>query len=178
MLGLGTYPRDIVRLDDLGEFGVFREEAITRMDRIRMTHLGCRNDVRYIEIAVGGGGRADADGMVGQAHMHSIGIGGGVHRDRFYAHLMRGAVDAQRDFAAVGDQYAGDTHDRPQPTTTSGWSNSTGWAFSTKIALTVPDLSAVIGFITFIASTISSVWPSLTLSPTATKSAAPGSGAR
>ena len=47
-------------------------------------------------------------------------------------------------------------------TTTSGWSNSTGWPFSTSTDFTVPALGARIGFITFIASTISSVSPAAT----------------
>ncbi len=54
-----------------------------------------------------------------------------------------------------------------QPTITSGWSNSTGWASATMIFLTTPPLGAVIGFMTFIASMISKVSPALTLSPTA-----------
>src|SRR6478735_5567139 len=63
-------------------------------------------------------------------------------------------------------------------TTISGWSNSTGAPFTIRIDLTVPPLGAVIGFITFIASMISSVSPALTLSPTATNAAALGSGDR
>jgi hypothetical protein len=62
--------------------------------------------------------------------------------------------------------------------TTSGWSNSTGWAFSTRICVTVPPLGAMIGFITFIASMISSVSPSFTVSPTLIKAAASGSKAQ
>ena len=54
----------------------------------------------------------------------------------------------------------------------------TGLPFATSTALTVPACGAVIGFITFIASMISSVSPAPTLLPTPAKSAAPGSGAR
>ena len=46
------------------------------------------------------------------------------------------------------------------------------------ICIGPPAAVAVIGFITFIASTISSVSPAFTWSPTFTKSEAPGSGAR
>ena len=42
--------------------------------------------------------------------MHRVGIGGRVHRDRLDAHLVAGAVDAQRDLAAVGDQQLLDRH--------------------------------------------------------------------
>ena len=49
-------------------------------------------------------------------------------------------------------------------------------AVSTRICVTVPACGALIGFITFIASMISRVWPSATRSPTFTNGAAPGSG--
>ena len=178
MFGLGPDPLDVVRLDDLGELGVFRQEAVTGVDRVGLRDLRRRDDVGDVEIAVGGGRRADAHGVVGQAHVHGVGIGGRMDGDGLDAHLVRRAVDAKRDFAAVGNQDSGNAHGSPQPMTTSGWSNSTGCALSTRIALTVPALSAVIGFITFIASTISRVSPCFTLSPTLTKGSAPGSAAR
>ena len=42
--------------------------------------------------------------------------------------------------------------------TKSFWPNSTGWPFSTRMLFTVPDTSASISFISFIASTMHSVW--------------------
>src|SRR5206468_6869111 len=65
-----------------------------------------------------------------------------------------------------------------QPMITSGWSNSIGWASATMIFLTTPPSGAVIGFITFIASTISKVSTALTGLPTSMNGAAPGSGDR
>src|SRR6476646_4110810 len=56
------------------------------------------------------------------------------------------------------------------------WPNSTGCVSSTQISLTVPARGATMGFIVFIASTMSSVSPSLTVSPTFTNGAAPGCG--
>ena len=44
--------------------------------------------------------------------------------------------------------------------------------------VTVPARGAGIWFMVFIASMISSVWPSVTVSPTSTKGSAPGSGAQ
>src|SRR3546814_10073082 len=60
----------------------------------------------------------------------------------------------------------------------SGWSNSTGWLFSTCTAFSVPDAVAVTGFITFIASMIRIVSPAFTAEPTVAKLGALGSGAR
>src|SRR6185295_8826244 len=96
-------------------------------------------------------------------------------RDRLDPHLVAGAVDAKRDLAAVGDQQLVDFHARLQPMTTSGWSNSTGWPSLTMICLIVPPDGAVIGFMTFIASTISKVSPAFTALPTDTNGAPPGS---
>src|SRR4051812_16896852 len=61
---------------------------------------------------------------------------------------------------------------------TSGWSYSTGWASTTRTSRTVPARGAWIWFITFIASTISNVSPSLTVSPGATNGFEPGSPER
>ena len=61
---------------------------------------------------------------------------------------------------------------------TSGSPNSTGWPFSTRMAVTMPALGAGMWFMVFMASMISSVWPWATRVPTSTKGAAPGSGAR
>src|SRR3954447_17017948 len=98
-----------------------------------------------------------------------------MDRDGLDAHFVAGAVDSERDFAAVGNQQLVDLH---QPMITSGWSNSTGCASATMIFLITPPSGAVIGFITFIASTISKVSPALTESPTSTNGLASGSGER
>src|SRR4051794_2620500 len=96
-----------------------------------------------------------------------------MYRDGLDAHLVTRAVDSERDLAAVRDQQLLDWH---QPMITSGWSNSTGWASATMIFLIVPPSGAVIGFITFIASTMHRVSPALTGLPTSMNGAAPGSG--
>ncbi len=42
----------------------------------------------------------------GEADVHRLGVGGRMDRDRRDAHLMAGAMDAQRDLAAVGESAA------------------------------------------------------------------------
>ena len=111
VFGLGPDPGDVVTFDNLGELRVFRKEAIARVDRVGMGDFSGRNDRRDIEVAVLGRRRADADRMVGEPHVHGIGIGCGVHRHRLDPHFVRGAVDAQSDLAAIGDQDAGNAHD-------------------------------------------------------------------
>lgn len=60
----------------------------------------------------------------------------------------------------------------------SGSPYSTGVPFSTRISLITPDFSASISFISFMASMMHKVSPSLTLWPTSTKAGALGLGAR
>ena len=57
-----------------------------------------------VEVAVLGRRRADADALVGQPHVHGVGVGGRVHGDGRNAELLAGAQHPERDLAAVGDQ--------------------------------------------------------------------------
>ena len=41
MFGLGADPCDVVRFDNLGEFGILAEEAVAWVDRIGLAHLCC-----------------------------------------------------------------------------------------------------------------------------------------
>ena len=47
---------------DLGELGVLAQEAIAGMNRLHVGHLGGRDQPGDVQIAVGAGGLADADG--------------------------------------------------------------------------------------------------------------------
>ncbi len=55
---------------------------------------------------------------------------------------------------------------------------STGWPLVTGISTTSASSSDSISFISFIASTMHSTWPCLTLSPTSTNGGASGPGDR
>jgi hypothetical protein len=147
-----------VRLEDVGEAGVLRQEAVAGMDRVRAGDLAGRDDLGDVQIAVARRRRADADALVGELHMHGVGVGGGMHRDGRDAQLLAGAQHAQRDLAAVGDEDLLE-HGRvpPYSITTSGSPNSTGWPSSNRIAVTVPERGDGIWFMVFIASMMSSL---------------------
>ena len=74
------------------------------MDRVGAGDLAGREQGGDVEIALARRRRADADALVGEPHMHGIGIGGRMDRDGGDAELLGGAQHAQRDLAAVGDQ--------------------------------------------------------------------------
>ena len=80
------------------------EEAVAGMDRLGVGDLGGRDDRRHVEVALRRRRRADADRLVGQLHVLGVAVGLGVDDDRLDAHLAAGALDAQRDLAAIGDQ--------------------------------------------------------------------------
>ncbi|MNX99952.1 hypothetical protein D3C86_1324300 [compost metagenome] len=142
MLGLGTDEGQAVGLDDLGEAGVFRQEAIARVDRLGAGDFRRRDDLRDVQIGLGRRRGADADAFVGQAHPHGAAVGLGVHGDGGDAHLLARPVDAQGDFAAVGDQDLGE-HDGSQASSrTRASPYSTGWASPTRISDTTPSRGA------------------------------------
>jgi len=84
-----------------GEIGVFRQEAVTGMDRFRVGDFSCGDDRGDVQITLGGRRRADTHRLVGQTHIFGFGVGLGMHRHGFDTHLAAGALDAQGDFAPV-----------------------------------------------------------------------------
>ena len=95
---------DAVLLAHLGELGVLREEAVARMDAVGVGQLGGRQDLLHVQVAQLGAGRTDADVLVGEVDVQGMGVGGGMHRHGLDAHLLAGADDPERYFAAVGDE--------------------------------------------------------------------------
>ena len=95
---------DIARAADLGEVGVFREKAVAGMDRLHVADLGGADHPVDAEVAVGGAGRAHADGLVGQLEIGRSAVGLAEDGDGLDAELAAGTNHPQRDLAAVGDQ--------------------------------------------------------------------------
>ena len=168
-----------MRLHHLDEAGVLGEEAVAGMDRVRAGDAGGRQDGGNVEVAVLGRRRADADAFLGQADMHGLGIGGGVHGDGRNAQLAAGALDAKRDLAAVGDE---DLLEQDESALSSRIIStspySTGAPLATSTRATVPAFGALIWLKVFIASISSSVCPAATVCPTVTNGGEPGSGSR
>ena len=91
-------------LHDLGELGVLGEEPVAGVDRVRPGQLRGREHRRHVEVALAGGRRADADGLVGEPNVQGVRVGRGVDRNRRDPQLLAGPDDAERDLPAVGDQ--------------------------------------------------------------------------
>src|SRR5215472_8888498 len=74
------------------------------MYRFRARDLASRDDGGNVEIGLRGWRRANTHALVGEAYMHGIGVGGRMDRNGGDSHLLAGAVDAQRNLAAIGDE--------------------------------------------------------------------------
>jgi hypothetical protein len=71
------------------------------MDRLRAGRSRRIDDGIDREVALGGGGRADAHVMIGERGVEGLGIRIGVDRDRLDAHLAARADDANGNLAAI-----------------------------------------------------------------------------
>jgi hypothetical protein len=74
------------------------------MDGVNIGDFGGADDGRNVEIAVAEAGRADADGLVGKAHVQRVAVGLAVDGDGANAQFLAGADDPQGDFAAIRDE--------------------------------------------------------------------------
>src|SRR5688500_2770754 len=72
---------ELLLFEEVGRARVFGEEGVSGMHRGRAGYLARRDDLRNVQIAVLGGGAADADAFIGEPDMHGVSIGGGVHGD-------------------------------------------------------------------------------------------------
>src|SRR3990170_1656396 len=168
-----------VILADLREGGIFREEAVPGVDRVRVGDLDRAQDRGDIEIALRARRRSHADGLVRHPDVHGILVHGGIDGDGPKSHLAASPDDADRDLSPVGDK---NLVNHPVPCSGAMWKSvwpyATGCAFSTRMATTTPLASDSIWFMIFIASTIHRTCPLVTRLPTSTNGVASGAGAR
>ena len=74
------------------------------MDGLGVGDFGGADDGRDVEVTQAGGGGADANRLIGQLDVFRLAVGLGVDNDRANSQVATGALDAQGDFAAVGNQ--------------------------------------------------------------------------
>ena len=103
-LGRGADELEAAFLHAFGKVGVFAQEAVAGVDGFGVGYFCRRNNGRHIEVAEVGRSRANAHGFFGQAHVFGVAVGLGIHHDRLDTQLAAGALDSERDLAAVGDQ--------------------------------------------------------------------------
>ena len=104
VVGARTDEGDVVRLKDFGEAGVLGQEAVAGMHGFGAGDLAGGEQLRDVEIGIARRRRTDAHAFVGEADMHGVGVGGGMHRDGGDAELLAGAQHPEGDLAAIGNQ--------------------------------------------------------------------------
>ena len=90
--------------DGLGERGIFGQEAIAGMDRLRFGGERGGDDFLANQIALARRRRPDMHRLIRLPHMQRLGIGIRIDRDRVDTHGARGADDPASNFAPVGDE--------------------------------------------------------------------------
>ena len=104
VLGLRADEMQVVLGKNFGKARIFRQEAVAGMHRIGAGDFAGREQRGHVEVAVFRRRRADAHALVGKPHMHGVGVGRRMDRDRRDAKFLARAQDAQCDFAAIGYQ--------------------------------------------------------------------------
>jgi hypothetical protein len=93
-LGPGADENEAALLHPLGEVGVLRQKAISRMNGDRVGDLGGTDDGGDVQIAARRGCGADADGLVRQQYVLEFAVGLRVDGDGLDAEFTAGAQDA------------------------------------------------------------------------------------
>ena len=89
--------------DLFGKVGVFGQKAVAGVDSVRTGYFCGGDDGRDVQVTLGRGGGADADGFVGQFDVQAVFVGFGMDGNGGNAHFAAGAQDAECDFPTVGD---------------------------------------------------------------------------
>jgi hypothetical protein len=85
--------------------GVLAQETVAGMDGVHVGDFGRADDGGDVQVAARALGRADADGLVGEAHVGAVTVGFRIDGHGADAQLLAGADDdADGNFAAVGDE--------------------------------------------------------------------------
>ena len=101
---VGADEADVARLADFGEVGALRQEAVAGMQRVGAGDLGGADDRRDVQVAVAAARRADADVLIGEAHVQRVLVGLRVDGHGLDAQLAAREDHAQRDLSTIGDQ--------------------------------------------------------------------------
>ena len=92
------------------EGGALGQEAVARMDGVAARRR--RDGEHALDVEVGGGAQTgQGTGFIGGAHVQRVGVVLGEDGHRRDAEFLGRAHDADRDFAAVGDQEFAERHD-------------------------------------------------------------------
>ena len=101
---LRTDELDAFFFQTTGELGIFRQEAVARMDGLGASLLAGGDDLVGNQIGLFRSSRSNTDGFIGEVDEQGILVGFGIDGDCLDAHLAGRLDDAAGNFTAVCDQ--------------------------------------------------------------------------
>ncbi len=104
MFGAGSDEDHALFFDHAREVGIFCEESDSGMDGVDGEEGSGFEESGNGEVAFCGRGSADADGVIGKANVHGLGVCGGVYGIDFDIEVAASANNSDGDFASVGDK--------------------------------------------------------------------------
>ena len=183
---------DLAALAHFGEVRVLGEKTVAGMDRIDVAYFRGAHDAIDLQVTFGTGRCADANRFIGQLDVERIDIRFRINSERPDSQLLASADDAQGNLAPIRDENflkhssaSLPAAERDQPscklryfTRKRTWPNWTGLPFSATTSAITPFISALISFMTFIASMMQTTLSSVTSLPTSTNEGLSGDPAR
>src|SRR5579883_557105 len=178
---------DVAAFANIGEMGVLSQETVTGMDSVYISNLGGADDAVDSQVTFASGSAANANRFVRQLNVHRIRVGLGIDGHCANVQLFAGSDNPYSDLASVCYQhflehvgfwrgkvrslcheYPDEESVQPGRILNKGCPNSTGLAFSTMTWVMTPLASALISFITFMASMMHTTVSGFTSVPTST----------
>ena len=103
-LGRRAYEGNALGRATAGKVGVLGKETVTGVDGVAVGRLGDGENRVDVEVALCGGRRANAIGVLGKLHVQRLAVRLGVHHHGLDVELTARAEDADGDLPAVCDQ--------------------------------------------------------------------------
>ena len=108
--GRGANEGEARRDDGFSEFGSLRKKAVARVNGVGAREAGGLQDAGDGEVAFGGGGGADLDGVIREPGVQGASVSFAEDRHRANAHAAQSAENAAGDLSAIGDEDAAYSH--------------------------------------------------------------------
>ena len=96
---------DVAAFANLGEVRIFGQKTVTGMYRVHVRHFRGADNAVNAQVTVRRRGLADANRLIGQLHVHRIGIRLGIDGNGADIQFLAGANNPNGNLPAIGDQY-------------------------------------------------------------------------
>ena len=106
VLGRRANKADLFFFHHADKIRLFGQEAVARVNGIRLVRHGCGDDQLGAVVALGNIRRADAYCLIGELYWQGVLIAFGISKDGLDTQFLAGANDAKRNLTAVSNEHA------------------------------------------------------------------------